>query len=166
MPKPSTLEYAAAILLGPRYGLDPWTAKAWPGVNGLSSADRTAVVRATRRGRDIGEARLATAVSGYGHALRDTRDLYFCVHEAVVVGLLVLALGFVAYVYGYDYGSTRALVLAVATGRVRPSASSCSADGAGCGSRSSGPSTRRRWRDNAELGRLSVSSSATPRWFD
>ena len=116
MPKPSTLEYAAAILLGPRYGLDPWTAKAWPGVNGLSSADRTAVVRATRRGRDIGEARLATAVSGYGHALRDTRDLYFCVHEAVVVGLLVLALGFVAYVYGYDYGSTRALVLAVATG--------------------------------------------------
>jgi hypothetical protein len=36
-PEPSCREYAAAILLGPFFGLDPWTAKLWPAASGLST---------------------------------------------------------------------------------------------------------------------------------
>lgn len=116
MPKPSPLEYATAIVLGPRYGLDPWTAKAWPRVDELSSAERKAVVRSTRRGIAIGDPRLAFAVIDYHSALRDTRDRYFRVHETVGAGLIVFALSFAAYVLSYGYDATKALMLAVLTG--------------------------------------------------
>lgn len=48
--------------------------KAWPGAQELSRAGRAAVVRATRRGEDIGEARLAPAVVAYADGLRRTRE--------------------------------------------------------------------------------------------
>ncbi|MEU9010779.1 hypothetical protein AB0D12_13545 [Streptomyces sp. NPDC048479] len=48
--------------------------RAWPGANDLDSADRVAVVRATRRGEDIGDARLAPAVIDYSGALRAARE--------------------------------------------------------------------------------------------
>ncbi|MGW7362252.1 hypothetical protein ACWGI8_02240 [Streptomyces sp. NPDC054841] len=44
--------------------------RAWPGANDLDSADRVAVVRATRRGEDTGDIRLAPAVIDYTGALR------------------------------------------------------------------------------------------------
>jgi hypothetical protein len=86
MPKPTRLEYAAAFLLGPNYGLDPWTARTWPGVGDLTSEDRNAAIRATRRGADVGEARLAPAVIGYSHALHATRDRFLRWHDSVIVG--------------------------------------------------------------------------------
>ena len=86
MPKPSRLEYAAAFLLGPHYGLDPWTARSWPGVSDLSSEDRNAAIRVTRSGANVGEARLAPAVLGYSRALHDTRDRFFRWHDAALVG--------------------------------------------------------------------------------
>jgi hypothetical protein len=86
MPKPTRLEHAAAFLLGPNYGLDPWTARTWPGVGDLTSEDRNAAVRATRRGADVGEARLAPAVIGYSHALHATRDRFYRWHDAAIVG--------------------------------------------------------------------------------
>lgn len=48
--------------------------RAWPGANDLDSADRVAVVRATRRGEDTGDARLAPAVIDYSGALRTARE--------------------------------------------------------------------------------------------
>jgi len=113
---PSPLEYAAAILLGPRYGPDPWTAKAWPGVDQLSSADLKAVMRAARRGRDVVEARLASAVSGYGHAVRSTRDRFYRAYESVLVGLIVVAFAIPAYVLRYGYDVDQSLLLAAGTG--------------------------------------------------
>lgn len=43
--------------------------KYWPGAKDLSGADRVAVVRAARSGRDIGDPRLAPGVVGYSRAL-------------------------------------------------------------------------------------------------
>ncbi|MGW2563035.1 hypothetical protein ACWCXB_28050 [Streptomyces sp. NPDC001514] len=48
--------------------------RAWPGADDLDSADRVAVVRATRRGEDIGDARLAPAVIDYSGGLRTVRE--------------------------------------------------------------------------------------------
>ncbi len=48
--------------------------KAWPGQGNLRSTDRAAVVRAVRRGEDIGEARLAWAVIEYCVVSRRTRE--------------------------------------------------------------------------------------------
>ena len=74
MPSPSRRESALAIVGGPFYGLDPWTAKSWPEANTLTRAERIAVMRATRRGKNIGDARLAPAVIGYAGAVRNTKD--------------------------------------------------------------------------------------------
>ncbi|MFF4544681.1 hypothetical protein [Streptomyces sp. NPDC001435] len=48
--------------------------RAWPGTEELSRAERAAVVRSTRRGEDIGDARLAPAVVAYADGLRQTRE--------------------------------------------------------------------------------------------
>ena len=68
---------------GPSTG---WTARSWPGVSDLSSEDRNAAIRATRRGTNVGDARLAPAVIGYSRALHDTRDRFFRWHDSVIVG--------------------------------------------------------------------------------
>ncbi|MFI9808506.1 hypothetical protein ACIHEJ_29755 [Streptomyces sp. NPDC052301] len=44
--------------------------RAWPGARDMDAADRAAVVRATRRGEEIGDPRLAPAVDGYADGLR------------------------------------------------------------------------------------------------
>ena len=49
-------------------------AKLWPGAKRLSGADRVAVVRATRSGRDIGDARLASSVIDYSRALHQAAE--------------------------------------------------------------------------------------------
>jgi hypothetical protein len=46
-------------------------AKFWPSAAALGGADRVAVVRAARRGEDIGKAHLAQAVIDYNTGLRD-----------------------------------------------------------------------------------------------
>ena len=51
-------------------------AKLWPGAKSLSGADRVAVVRATRSGRDIGDARLASAVIEYSRALHQAAERF------------------------------------------------------------------------------------------
>lgn len=66
----------AALFLSPFYGIRVARRmnRAWPGARDLDSADRTAVIRATRRGEDIGDARLAPAVIDYSSALRTARE--------------------------------------------------------------------------------------------
>ena len=49
-------------------------AKFWPGAKGLGGADRVTVVRATRSGRDIGDARLASAIVEYSRALHQAAE--------------------------------------------------------------------------------------------
>ena len=48
-------------------------ARSWPGARSLSPGDRQTVVRATRRGENIGEARLASSVIEYSDALAEGR---------------------------------------------------------------------------------------------
>jgi len=93
MPNPSRGEYAAAIFIGPWWGLDPWSVKSWPTANELSGTDRRAVVRAVRRGRNIGEARLAPAVIDYCAAVRDDRRRFFWQQlPSFIAGFLVFTL--------------------------------------------------------------------------
>ncbi|MBV9320020.1 MAG: hypothetical protein JO106_08930 [Mycobacterium sp.] len=87
MPSPSRRESAAAILLGPLFGLDPWTARSWPEANNLTRKNRLAVMRATRRGKNIGDARLAPAVIGYAQALRNTKDRFLQWEFSVIEGV-------------------------------------------------------------------------------
>jgi hypothetical protein len=89
MSKPSRGEYAAATLLGPVFGLDPWTSKRWQSANELNRAERIAVMRTTRRGNDIGDARLAPAVIDYARVLRETRDRFFRGQVSLITGLAV-----------------------------------------------------------------------------
>jgi hypothetical protein len=49
-------------------------ARFWPGANDRTTADRLAVVRATRGGTDIGEARLALAVIDYSSGLHESHE--------------------------------------------------------------------------------------------
>lgn len=65
----------AALFLSPFYGIRVARRmnRTWPGARDLNSADRTAVVRATRRG-ESGDARLAPAVIDYSSALRTARE--------------------------------------------------------------------------------------------
>jgi hypothetical protein len=49
-------------------------ARFWPGAKDLNAAERVAVVRATRRGADIGEVRLAPAVVDYSAGLREAHE--------------------------------------------------------------------------------------------
>ncbi|WP_189189647.1 ABC transporter ATP-binding protein [Streptomyces albiflavescens] len=86
-----------AMILSPFYGIRVARriSRAWPGARDLDSADRMAVVRATRRGEDIGHARLAHAVLDYGSALRAARErdrlfpwmLLICVGLSVALAL-------------------------------------------------------------------------------
>jgi hypothetical protein len=46
----------------------------WPAAKDLSGGDRVAVVRATRCGQDIDDARLAAAAIEYGGGLREARE--------------------------------------------------------------------------------------------
>ncbi|MCW7940741.1 hypothetical protein AAW14_01565 [Streptomyces hygroscopicus] len=64
------------LVLSPFYGIRGARrmSRAWPGAKGLAPADRGAVVRATRCGEDVGEARLASAVLEYGGGLRSASE--------------------------------------------------------------------------------------------
>jgi hypothetical protein len=61
------------LILSPFYGImmARRIARFWPGAKDLNAADRVAVVRATRRGEEVGEARLAFAVLDYSGGLRE-----------------------------------------------------------------------------------------------
>ncbi len=67
----------------------------WPEAENLDGADRVAVVRAARRGEDVGDPRLATAVSTYRRALyaaaASARPVRWLV-PAVLVAALATAL--------------------------------------------------------------------------
>ncbi|MFJ3307431.1 hypothetical protein ACIPSA_30920 [Streptomyces sp. NPDC086549] len=63
--------------------------RAWPGAEELHAADRAAVVRATRRGEDIGDARLAPAVLAYADALRAARERGGWVRWVVLLAAVV-----------------------------------------------------------------------------
>ncbi|MFE1883001.1 hypothetical protein [Streptomyces diastatochromogenes] len=67
---------AAVLVLGPFYGIRVARrmGRIWPGARDLDPADRSAVVRAARRGEDIGDARLAPAVIDYCDGLRTARE--------------------------------------------------------------------------------------------
>jgi hypothetical protein len=73
----SVVALVALVVLGPFvFGISMARrmARFWPGARTLSGADRVAVVRATRRGQNIGEACLAHAVIEYGGGLREARE--------------------------------------------------------------------------------------------
>jgi hypothetical protein len=73
----SVAALVALVALGPIVFGIPMArrmARFWPGAKMLSGEDRVAVVRATRRGHDIGEASRAHAVIEYGSGLRDAHD--------------------------------------------------------------------------------------------
>jgi hypothetical protein len=53
-----------------------WMSKYWPGAKDLSGPDRVAVVRAARRGRDIGDPRLAPGVIEYRRALQTAAERF------------------------------------------------------------------------------------------
>jgi hypothetical protein len=86
------------IVLGVPYGI--WMArrmtKYWPGARALSGADRTSVVRNTRRGETIGSPPLAPAVVDYARAMHavvdDSREVVRWLLWAVLVAAAVLAL--------------------------------------------------------------------------
>ncbi|MFI1169068.1 hypothetical protein ACH4UM_37265 [Streptomyces sp. NPDC020801] len=63
---------AALLVLSPLYGIRTARrmGRAWPGAKELDTADRAAVVRATRHGEDTVDPRLAPAVLVYAEALR------------------------------------------------------------------------------------------------
>ncbi|MFF5016354.1 hypothetical protein [Streptomyces sp. NPDC001165] len=67
---------AAVLVLGPFYGIRVARrmGRVWPGAGDLDPAARVAVVRAARRGEDIGDARLAPAVVDYCNGLRTARE--------------------------------------------------------------------------------------------
>ncbi|MEV5801909.1 hypothetical protein [Streptomyces collinus] len=64
------------LVLGPLYGVRAARRmdRTWPGGAALAPADRARVVRATRRGESVGDARLAPAVLEYAGALRVLRE--------------------------------------------------------------------------------------------
>jgi len=69
-------------------------ARFWPGAAKLVGADRATVVRATRRGQEIDEPRLAHAVIEYGSGLRQAQEQgrrYRWVMPLVAILSLVLA---------------------------------------------------------------------------
>ncbi|MFZ0834733.1 MAG: hypothetical protein WAM92_17010 [Mycobacterium sp.] len=67
-------------------------AKFWPGAKQLSGADRVAVARATRSGRDIGDARLAAGVIDYSRSLHRAAE-GFRLWWWLILVLGVVALG-------------------------------------------------------------------------
>jgi hypothetical protein len=57
-----------AALFGTATAITEW--RNWPGATSLARGDRVEVARAVRRGERVAEPRLASAVLGYGHAVR------------------------------------------------------------------------------------------------
>ncbi|MBV9640423.1 MAG: hypothetical protein JO330_12810 [Mycobacteriaceae bacterium] len=94
----SVVALVALVVLGPIVFGIPMArrmARFWPGAKALSGADRVAVVRATRRGQNIGEARLGHAVIEYGSGLREAHEQarrYRWVVPVVAALSLILAL--------------------------------------------------------------------------
>ena len=73
----SVVALVALVALGPFVFGIPMArrmASFWPGAKMLSGADRVAVVRATRRGHNIGETCRAHAVIEYSSGLREAHD--------------------------------------------------------------------------------------------
>ncbi|MEU2062707.1 hypothetical protein [Streptomyces sp. NPDC013455] len=68
----------------------------WPEGRHLDTADRTAVVRATRRGEAIGDPRLAPSVLGYADALRRTAE-EDRIRRWVIPVVTVLSVGLAVY---------------------------------------------------------------------
>ncbi|MEU0255865.1 hypothetical protein ABZ299_26010 [Streptomyces sp. NPDC006184] len=68
----------------------------WPEAAHLSGADRAAVVRATRRGQDAGDPRLAPSVAAYACALRRAAE-EDRLRRWIVVLVTVLAVGLAVY---------------------------------------------------------------------
>ncbi|MFB7504987.1 hypothetical protein [Streptomyces broussonetiae] len=75
----------------------------WPAAEGMSGADRTAVVRATRRGEAVDDPRLASSVVEYARALRRGAEEDRLRRRVV---LLVTALAVALAVYDTVRGST------------------------------------------------------------
>lgn len=94
----SVAALVAPIVLGPLIFGIPMArrmARFWPGARTLSAADRVAVVRATRHGQNIGDARLAQAVIEYSTGLRAAYEQacrYRWVIPVVAALSLILAL--------------------------------------------------------------------------
>ncbi|MEU9476529.1 hypothetical protein [Streptomyces sp. NPDC048191] len=93
------------VVLGLFYGtrVARRTKNVWPAAEGMSGADRTAVVRATRRGEAVDDPRLAPAVVEYAHALRRAAQEDRLRRWVVLV---VTALAVVLAVYDTLRGST------------------------------------------------------------
>ncbi|MER5603347.1 hypothetical protein [Streptomyces sp. NPDC002265] len=89
---------AVFLLLSPLHGIRTARrmGRAWSGAAQLDAADRAAVVRATRRGADLGDPRLAPAVIDYAEALRNVRE-QDRIRRWVVAGLAMLALALALY---------------------------------------------------------------------
>ncbi|MFC3577812.1 hypothetical protein ACFOZ0_32045 [Streptomyces yaanensis] len=82
--------------------------RAWPEAKQLDPVDRAVVVRATRRGEGVPEARLAPAVIEYGDGLRRARE-YDRLFLWIVVLVAVLAVALA--VYDTFTGSTREMAV-------------------------------------------------------
>ncbi|MFE2100435.1 hypothetical protein [Streptomyces sp. NPDC059468] len=81
---------AAVLVLGPFYGIrvSRRMSRVWPGAGDLDPADRQAVVRAARRGEDIGDPRLAPAVVDYCDGLRTARE-----HDRLLLWVVLVFAG-------------------------------------------------------------------------
>jgi hypothetical protein len=94
----SVVALVALVVLGPFVFGIPMArrmARFWPGAKTLSGADRVAVVRATRRGQNLGDARLAHAIIEYSSGLREAHEQarrYRWVVPVVAAVSLILAL--------------------------------------------------------------------------
>ncbi|MBV8929237.1 MAG: hypothetical protein JO152_08955 [Mycobacteriaceae bacterium] len=86
------------VVVGPVYGIvmARRMSRFWPGAKGLSGADRVTVARATRRGDDVTEPRLAPAVIDYADGLRaaaeQARSYRWLMWLLLVVSLAVAVL--------------------------------------------------------------------------
>ncbi|MEV6837798.1 hypothetical protein AB0N17_25370 [Streptomyces sp. NPDC051133] len=86
------------LVLSPLHGIRTARrmGRVWPEAGDMAAADRAAVVRATRRGEDIGDPRLAPAVDAYAGALRRTAE-EDRLRRPVVLLLTALAVGLAVY---------------------------------------------------------------------
>jgi hypothetical protein len=74
--------------------------KYWPGAKDLSGPDRGAVVRATRAGHDIGNARLASAVVEYSRGLHEAAERRWWRWLIVLVGIVALVVAILDTIFG------------------------------------------------------------------
>ncbi|MER6128271.1 hypothetical protein ABT173_38015 [Streptomyces sp. NPDC001795] len=93
------------LVLTPFYGIRTARrmSRAWPGAKDLTPADRAAVVRATRRGEGIDDARLAPAVIDYSTGLRRAAERDRLIPWVI---LLVTVLAVALALYDTFRGST------------------------------------------------------------